>query len=140
MSTINNENSTATATVTTPTIVIHGGAWAIPDSLVDASCNGVQNAAIAGYRVLTCEDDGGSSSSSLALDAVQAAVRVLEDDPAFDAGVDKYAEALEIECPCMGPSKDVNWDGEGAYMKCLMDGIQNLRGKNAPLYTEMFHL
>ena len=87
MSTIDNENSTATATVT-PTIVIHGGAWAIPDSLVDASCNGVQNAAIAGYQVLTCEDDDGgdSSSSSLALDAVQAAVRVLEDDPAFDAG------------------------------------------------------
>ena len=63
---------------TTPAIVIHGGAWAIPDTLLEASCVGVQNAARAGYRVL--EGEGS------ALDAVQAAVRVLEDDPAFDAG------------------------------------------------------
>jgi len=52
-----------------------------------------------------------------------------KEDPEFDAAVDKYAEALEIECPCMGPSKGVNWDGEGAYMKCLMDGIQKSREK-----------
>ena len=61
-----------------PAIVIHGGAWAIPDTLLEASCVGVQNAARAGYQVL----DGNGA----ALDAVQAAVRVLEDDPAFDAG------------------------------------------------------
>ena len=59
-------------------IVVHGGAWAVPDHLESASRQGVKTAARAGYQVLC---DGGS-----AVDAVEAAVRVLEDDPAFDAG------------------------------------------------------
>ena len=61
-----------------PVIVIHGGAWAIPDSLAAASVAGVKRAARAGHAVL---QKGGS-----AVDAVEAAVSVLEDDPAFDAG------------------------------------------------------
>ncbi|XP_071795523.1 isoaspartyl peptidase/L-asparaginase-like isoform X2 [Asterias amurensis] len=62
-----------------PVVLVHGGAWAIPDDLVEDSKAGVQNAARAGYRTL--EEAGGT-----ALDAVVAAVCVLEDDPAFDAG------------------------------------------------------
>lgn len=62
-----------------PAIAVHGGAWAIPDDLKEASCLGVQRAVREGYRVL---QEGGTS-----LDAVEAAVRVLEDDPAFDAGI-----------------------------------------------------
>ena len=62
-----------------PVVLVHGGAWAIPDDLVEVSCVGVQNAARAGYCCL--KEDGGT-----ALDAVVAAVSVLEDDPAFDAG------------------------------------------------------
>ncbi|XP_038071522.1 isoaspartyl peptidase/L-asparaginase-like [Patiria miniata] len=62
-----------------PVVLVHGGAWAIPDDLVQASCQGVQNAAKTGYRALTEE-------GATALDAVVAAVCVLEDDPAFDAG------------------------------------------------------
>ena len=61
-----------------PVIVIHGGAWAIPDSLAAASVAGVKRAARAGHAVL---QKGGS-----AVDAVEVAVSVLEDDPAFDAG------------------------------------------------------
>ena len=61
-----------------PVIVIHGGAWNIPDNLEQASRDGVKKAAKAGYQVLV---SGGS-----ALDAVTEAVKVLEDDPAFDAG------------------------------------------------------
>ena len=61
-----------------PVIVIHGGAWSIPDSLEPASREGVKNAAKTGYQVLV---SGGS-----ALDVVTEAVKVLEDDPAFDAG------------------------------------------------------
>ncbi len=59
-------------------IIVHGGAWAIPDGLRDCSLKGVQNAVLAGYKVL----EGGGS----ALDAVEAAVKELELDVSFDAG------------------------------------------------------
>jgi len=61
-----------------PVLVVHGGAWAIPDDMVDAHRNGVSNAAAAGWHVL---ERGGSS-----LDAVEEAVVVMEDDETFDAG------------------------------------------------------
>jgi beta-aspartyl-peptidase (threonine type) len=63
---------------TDPVLVIHGGAWAMPDDMVDAHIRGVNNAVVAGWRVL---DRGGS-----ALDAVEEAVVVMEDDETFDAG------------------------------------------------------
>ena len=63
---------------TDPVLVVHGGAWAIPDSMVDAHLNGVRHALAAGWRAL---ENGGSS-----LDAVEEAVVVLEDDETFDAG------------------------------------------------------
>ena len=56
-----------------PVIIIHGGAWAIPEKLSEASKSGVKLAAKIGIRLLL---DGGS-----ALDAVEAAIRSLEDDP-----------------------------------------------------------
>jgi L-asparaginase / beta-aspartyl-peptidase len=62
----------------TPILLVHGGAWAIPEDAEAAHEAGVRNALEAGYRILT---RGGS-----ALDAVEAAVTVLEDDPTFDAG------------------------------------------------------
>jgi beta-aspartyl-peptidase (threonine type) len=62
----------------TPTIIVHGGAWDIPDALVDDHLAGVRAAAAAGGAVLRT---GGT-----ALDAVEAAVRLMEDDPIFDAG------------------------------------------------------
>ena len=61
-----------------PVLVVHGGAWAIPDDMVQAHLNGVRNAAAAGWRVL---ERGGT-----ALDAVEEAVVVMEDDETFDAG------------------------------------------------------
>jgi beta-aspartyl-peptidase (threonine type) len=59
-------------------LLVHGGAWAIPDDAAAAHENGVRNALEAGHRILT---RGGT-----AIDAVEAAVIVLEDDPTFDAG------------------------------------------------------
>jgi beta-aspartyl-peptidase (threonine type) len=59
-------------------LVVHGGAWAIPDDVVDAHLRGVQNALAEGWRVL---ERGGK-----ALDAVQAAIVSMEDDEIFDAG------------------------------------------------------
>ena len=63
---------------TDPVLVIHGGAWAMPDDMVDAHIRGVNNALAAGWRVL----ERGSS----ALDAVEEAVVIMEDDETFDAG------------------------------------------------------
>jgi beta-aspartyl-peptidase (threonine type) len=57
---------------------VHGGAWAIPASDAHAHQTGVRNALETGYSILS---HGGS-----ALDAVEAAVVALEDDPTFDAG------------------------------------------------------
>jgi len=58
--------------------VVHGGAWAIPDDMVDAHLLGVRRARDAGWRVL---EQGGR-----ALDAVQAAIVYMENDETFDAG------------------------------------------------------
>lgn len=64
--------------MTNPVLVVHGGAWAIPDDMVDAHIRGVTSALDAGWRVL---ERGGS-----ALDAVEEAVVIMEDDETFDAG------------------------------------------------------
>jgi beta-aspartyl-peptidase (threonine type) len=63
---------------TNPVLVVHGGAWAIPDDMVEAHLAGVRNAMAAGWRVLQA---GGK-----ALDAVEEAVVIMEDDETFDAG------------------------------------------------------
>ncbi len=61
-----------------PSLIVHGGAWDIPDEAVDSCKAGCERALVAGWSIL---NQGGS-----ALDAVEAAVVVLEDDPVFDAG------------------------------------------------------
>jgi beta-aspartyl-peptidase (threonine type) len=61
-----------------PVLVVHGGAWAMPDDVVAAHERGVRNAMAAGWKVL---EAGGS-----ALNAVESAVVVLEEDDTFDAG------------------------------------------------------
>ena len=61
-----------------PTLLIHGGAWAMPDDAVAAHEHGIATALRAGWSVLA---RGGT-----AVDAVVAAVTVMEDDEIFDAG------------------------------------------------------
>jgi beta-aspartyl-peptidase (threonine type) len=61
-----------------PTIIAHGGAGAHPTEGRDEVRRGMQAAVAAGFAVLA----GGGR----ALDAVEAAVRVLEDHPRFNAG------------------------------------------------------
>src|SRR5262245_13025945 len=62
-----------------PGIIVHGGAGLIGAERIPAARAGCAEAAAAGLAVLR---RGGS-----ALDAVQAAVLVLEDEPGFNAGV-----------------------------------------------------
>jgi beta-aspartyl-peptidase (threonine type) len=61
-----------------PILVLHGGAWDIPADLLDAHEQGVFDALQEGWRII---ERGGT-----ALDAVEAAVTTMENDPAFDAG------------------------------------------------------
>jgi L-asparaginase / beta-aspartyl-peptidase len=69
-----------------PSIIVHGGATSIPPEQVDAKRAGCRAAANAGWSVLL---RGGS-----AVEAVEAAVRSLENDPVFNAG---YGSELNIE-------------------------------------------
>jgi beta-aspartyl-peptidase (threonine type) len=87
-----------------PTLLVHGGAWAIPKDAEAAHESGVRAALEAGYAVL---DRGGA-----AVDAVEAAVMVMEDDPTFDAGRGSFLTA----------------DGRVQLDALLMDGGRMLAG------------
>ena len=69
-----------------PALIVHGGAWDIPDEAVEACESGCRRALKAGWSVLAA---GGA-----ALDAIEAAIVVLEDDPVFDAG---YGSHLNLD-------------------------------------------
>ena len=88
---------------TNPVLVVHGGAWAIPDDMVEAHVSGVRNAAATGWRAL----ERGAS----ALDAVEEAVVVMENDETFDAGRGSF----------------LNRDGKVQLDAFIMDGA-TLRG------------
>lgn len=79
-------------------LIVHGGAGDIAAENVEPHQRGVEIAARAGWDILL---KGGS-----ALDAVQAAIVLMEDDPAFDAGYGSY----------------LTRDGEVELDASLMDG------------------
>jgi beta-aspartyl-peptidase (threonine type) len=81
-----------------PVILVHGGGWAIPDAMVAAHESGVRAAAAAAWDVL--------ASGGTALDAVEAAIVVLEEDDTFDAGRGSF----------------LNRDGRVQMDALLMDG------------------
>ncbi|MDE3089750.1 MAG: isoaspartyl peptidase/L-asparaginase [Chloroflexota bacterium] len=82
----------------TMALIVHGGAGNIADADVEPHRRGAEFAARAGWSVLA---KGGA-----ALDAVEAAIVVMEDDPAFDAGTGSY----------------LNRDGEVEMDASMMDG------------------
>ena len=59
-------------------IAVHGGAWAIPDELVDLNIKGVSGAAMAALGAL--------KEGACPAEAAKAAVISLEENPVFDAG------------------------------------------------------
>ncbi len=70
--------------------IVHGGAWDIPDDLVEAHRNGVRQALAIGWNILV---NGGSAA-----EAVEKSVNFMEDDPTFDAGRGSFVNAVgEIE-------------------------------------------
>jgi beta-aspartyl-peptidase (threonine type) len=74
-----------------PSLIVHGGAWDIPDEAVDPCKSGCHRALTAGWSILA----GGGS----ALDAIEAAIVVLEDEPVFDAGYGSHLNSDgRVEC------------------------------------------
>jgi beta-aspartyl-peptidase (threonine type) len=94
-----------------PVLIVHGGAYDIPKETHEAHIAGCRRAAEAGWAVLA---RGGS-----ALEAVEAAVRVMEDDPAFDAGYGSYLNArgkLELDAMIMD-GRDLNFGAVAAVQR-----------------------
>jgi beta-aspartyl-peptidase (threonine type) len=77
------EGSARVATL--PVLLVHGGAGTLPEDEVAERLAGCRSAALQGWAIL----QGGGS----ALDAVQRAVEVLEDDPLFNAGTGSVLNA-----------------------------------------------
>jgi beta-aspartyl-peptidase (threonine type) len=69
-----------------PAIIVHGGAGSLRDGSLPKSLDGCKTAALTGWRIL---QQGGS-----ALDAAEATVVVLEDDPLFNAGTGSTLNCL----------------------------------------------
>lgn len=63
-------------------LIVHGGAWNLPDNLVEPSKIGCERALEEAWR--------GLEQGASAVEAVERAVVVLEDDPIFDAGIGSH--------------------------------------------------
>jgi beta-aspartyl-peptidase (threonine type) len=92
-----------------PSLIVHGGAWTIPDVAAAACEKGCRHALEAGWAVL--------SRGGAAAEAVEAAIVVMEDDPVFDAGTGAH----------------LNRDGFVELDAILMDGATLQAGAVAAL-------
>lgn len=97
-----------------PIVLVHGGAGDIPDERNQGKFNGTILAARVGYRKL--------KETNSALDAVEAAVRVMELDEYFNAG---YGSVL-------------NLDGNVEMEASIMDGY-SLKGGCVTLLKDIMH-
>lgn len=91
-----------------PAMIVHGGAHPVPKGEEESHRKGCLFAASVGWNVLQA---GGS-----ALDAVEAAVRALEDDPTFNAGTGSELNAegqVEMDAAIMEGTR-LNAGGVGA--------------------------
>jgi beta-aspartyl-peptidase (threonine type) len=103
-----------------PALIVHGGAWDIPDEAVDACKSGCQRALGAGWTLLA----GGGS----ALDAVEAAIMVLEDDPVFDAGYGSHLNLDgRVECDAIVMNGATLRSGAAATLHRVKNPIQLAR-------------
>jgi L-asparaginase / beta-aspartyl-peptidase len=103
-----------------PVLLVHGGAWAIPDSDAAAHQSGVRRALEVGWKVL----QGGGP----AIEAVVAAVTMLEDDPTFDAGrvacVERLRNPIQAARLVLEESPHVYFVGAGAEAFAQKHGME----------------
>jgi len=103
-----------------PSLIVHGGAWDIPDDAVDACKSGCHRALTAGWAILS---QGGS-----ALDAIEAAIMVLEDDPVFDAGYGSHLNLDgHVECDAIVMNGATLRAGAAATLQRVKNPIQAAR-------------
>ena len=77
-------------------VIVHGGAWKIPKNQEKSCLEGVERAAKLAMNCLL--------NHNSALDAVEVAVRCMENNPAFDAGVGSVLNAegeIELDAAIM---------------------------------------
>ncbi len=145
-----------------PVLVVHGGAWAMPDEMVDAHLSGVRNALATGWRVLA---RGGP-----ALDAIEEAVVIMEDDETFDAGrgsflnrdgkvqldalimdgatlraggvgcVERLSNPVRAARKILSESPHVYFVGEGAERFAAEHGVELCRNEDLIIQREVEHL
>lgn len=93
-------------------LIIHGGAWDIPDEKVEDHLAGMEDALSIGHQALARE--------ASALDVVEKVIACLEDDPTFDAGRGSFLNATgEIEMDAIIASDD--------YQIGAVAALQNIR-------------
>jgi beta-aspartyl-peptidase (threonine type) len=103
-----------------PALIVHGGAWDIPDDAVESCKVGCQRALEAGWAIL--------SKGSGALDAIEAAITVLEDDPVFDAGYGSHLNLDgQVECDAIVMDAATLKAGSVAGLRRIKNPIQAAR-------------
>ena len=103
-----------------PSLIVHGGAWDIPDEAVDACKQGCLDALGDSWKILA---SGGS-----ALDAVEAAVISLENNPVYDAGFGSHLNAEgHVECDAIVMEGATLRAGAAAGLQRVKNPIQLAR-------------
>ena len=103
-----------------PSLIVHGGAWDIPDEAIDACESGCQRALAAGWSIL--------SRGGHALDAIEAAIIVLEDDPVFDAGYGSHLNLDgRVECDAIVMNGATLHAGAAATLRRVKNPIRAAR-------------
>src|SRR5215470_20397044 len=103
-----------------PALIVHGGAWDIPDEAIDACKSGCQRALAAGWSILS---QGGHG-----LDAIEAAMIVLEDDPVFDAGFGSHLNLDgRVECDAIVMDAATLRSGAAAGLRRIKNPIRLAR-------------
>src|SRR5262249_4145066 len=103
-----------------PSLIVHGGAWDIPDEAVDACKQGCLDSLAAGWKIL--------ASGGAALDAVGASVVVLENAPVFDAGFGSHLNAEgNVECDAIVMEGASLRCGAAAGLRCVKNPIRAAR-------------
>lgn len=95
-----------------PALIVHGGAWDIPNQVWDNHLRGVKASVEKGYEILL--------NGASALDTVEECVKILEMDPTFDAGRGSFLNLegkIEMDAGIMD-GRDLSCGAVGA-----VDGI-----------------